>query len=101
MADEIAAENKREAKGKRAVAAGHICIDITPLFPKGSTGEAGRILAPGQLVQMEGVNIHPGGAVAKTGLAMKHLGVDVRLMGKIGKMNWEPLSLTVWRNTGG
>ncbi len=54
MADEIAAENKREAKGKRAVAAGHICIDITPLFPKGSTGEAGRILAPGQLVQMEG-----------------------------------------------
>ena len=85
MADEIAAENKREAKGKRAVAAGHICIDITPLFPKGSTGEAGRILAPGQLVQMEGVNIHPGGAVANTGLAMKHLGVDVRLMGKIGK----------------
>lgn len=85
MADERAAENKREAKGKRAVAAGHICIDITPLFPKGSTGEAGRILAPGQLVQMEGVNIHPGGAVANTGLAMKHLGVDVRLMGKIGK----------------
>ena len=41
--------------------------------------------APGQLVQMEGVNIHPGGAVANTGLAMKHLGVDVRLMGKIGK----------------
>ena len=34
---------------------------------------------------MEGVNIHPGGAVANTGLAMKHLGVDVRLMGKIGK----------------
>ena len=99
MADEIAAENKREAKGKRAVAAGHICIDITPLFPKGSTGEAGRILAPGQLVQMEGVNIHPGGAVANTGLAMKHLGVDVRLMG-MEKMNWEPLSLTVWRNTG-
>ena len=85
MADERAAQNKRAAKGKRAVAAGHICIDITPLFPKGSTGEAGRILAPGQLVQMEGVNIHPGGAVANTGLAMKHLGVDVRLMGKIGK----------------
>ena len=34
---------------------------------------------------MDGVNIHPGGAVANTGLAMKHLGVDVRLMGKIGK----------------
>ena len=70
---------------KRAVAAGHICIDITPLFPKGSAGEAGRILAPGRLVQMDGVDIHPGGAVANTGLAMKRLGVDVRLMGKIGK----------------
>ena len=46
--------SKRAAKDKRAVAAGHICIDITPLFPKGSTGEAGRIRAPGQLVQMEG-----------------------------------------------
>ena len=34
---------------------------------------------------MDGVDIHPGGAVANTGLAMKRLGGDVRLMGKIGK----------------
>ncbi len=33
---------------------------------------------------MEGVNVHTGGAVANTGLAMKLLGADVTLMGKIG-----------------
>ncbi|WP_138305849.1 carbohydrate kinase family protein [Clostridium sp. 1001271B_150615_H5] len=85
VADKRAVAEKRAVADKRAVAAGHICIDITPLFPKGSAGEAGKILAPGSLVQMDGVDIHPGGAVANTGLAMKRLGVDVRLMGKIGK----------------
>lgn len=82
---EKASKGERMVANKRAVAAGHICIDITPLFPKGSAGEAGKILAPGRLVQMDGVDIHPGGAAANTGLAMKRLGVDVRLMGKIGK----------------
>lgn len=65
-----------------AVAAGHICLDITPQWPQGESIQGG--LLPGRLYEMTGVNIHTGGAVANTGLAMKILGADVRLAGKVG-----------------
>lgn len=72
-------------KAKKAVVAGHICIDITPVFPGKEVRTLSEVLAPGKLVQMEGVTISTGGAVANTGLALKMMGVDVSLMGKIGK----------------
>lgn len=71
---------------KKAIAAGHICIDITPVFP-GSTPKVtdlGELLKPGKLIQMEAPDVHTGGSVANTGLGMKKLGADVRLVGKIG-----------------
>ena len=70
---------------KKAVVAGHICLDITPVFPKRSADTAGKILAPGSLIHMDGVDVHTGGSVANTGLAMKKLGGNVRLMGKVGR----------------
>lgn len=69
---------------KKAVVAGHVCVDITPVFSKQSEGTLGEILVPGSLIHMNGVDVHTGGAVANTGLAMKKLGADVRLMGKVG-----------------
>lgn len=71
--------------GKKAVVAGHICLDITPVFPKQTAGMAGKVLVPGSLIHMDGVDVHTGGAVANTGLAMKKLGGNVRLMGKVGR----------------
>lgn len=71
-------------KSKKAIAAGHICIDITPVFPEKKVSDVNKILSPGKLIQMNGVDIHTGGSVANTGLAMKILGADVSLMGKIG-----------------
>ena len=71
-------------KSKKAIAAGHICIDITPLFPENKVSDINKILSPGKLIQMDGVDIHTGGSVANTGLAMKILGADVSLMGKVG-----------------
>lgn len=71
-------------KRKKAIVAGHICIDITPVFPEKTALEIGKIFSPGKLIQMNGVDIHTGGCVANTGLAMKILGADVSLMGKIG-----------------
>src|SRR5699024_12710159 len=44
-----------------------------------------QVLSPGKLLQMDRADVHTGGAVANTGLAMKKLGADVRLAGKIGK----------------
>lgn len=70
---------------KKIIAAGHICIDITPVFPAGRAyGEPAELFSPGRLVHMEGADVHTGGSVANTGLALKLLGNDVRLMGKIG-----------------
>ena len=69
---------------KRAVAAGHVCIDITPIFPKGMREKAENILLPGKLIHVEGADIHTGGSVANTGTAMKLLGAQVRLAGKVG-----------------
>ena len=69
----------------RIIAAGHICIDITPVFPSGLTcRRLGELLEPGKLVLMDGVDVHTGGSVANTGLALKLLGNDVQLLGKIG-----------------
>ena len=72
--------------GKKIIAAGHICIDITPVF---STDRKFRriseLLEPGKLIHMDPADVHTGGSVANTGLALKLLGMDVQLMGKIGK----------------
>ena len=71
---------------KKILAAGHICLDITPVFPavvRGRTIDA--LLRPGKLVHMEGADVHTGGSVANTGLALKLLGNEVSLLGKIGK----------------
>lgn len=71
-------------KKKKAVVAGHICIDLTPQFPRKTVDSTDEILTPGKMIHMEGIDIHTGGAVANTGLAMKIFGVDVKLMGKVG-----------------
>ena len=69
---------------KKAVAAGHICIDITPTFLGEKVSEVSQILQPGKLINVGDVDVHTGGSVANTGLVMKILGADVYLAGKIG-----------------
>lgn len=67
------------------IAAGHICLDITPVFPEGRDyADIGALLKPGKLLHMGAAQVHTGGSVANTGLAMKRLGADVRLLGKTG-----------------
>ena len=68
----------------RIIVAGHICLDITPIFQSDRAQPLSQVLIPGKLVQMKDVNINTGGAVANTGLALKLLGADVELMGKVG-----------------
>ncbi len=70
---------------KKIISAGHICLDITPVFPTGrSYAGIAELLEPGKLIHMEEADVHTGGSVANTGLALKILGADVKLMGKIG-----------------
>lgn len=69
---------------KKAIVAGHICIDITPVFHEGRVRKMTDVLVPGKLINTRHALVNTGGAVANTGLAMKIFGADVRLMGKIG-----------------
>ena len=70
---------------RKVIAAGHICLDITPVFSTGIQGfKLDELLVPGKLIHTHGVQVSIGGSVANTGLALKKLGNDVILMGKIG-----------------
>ena len=80
---------------KKIIAAGHICLDITPVFPENRTDAVGDLLRPGKLIQTEGADVHTGGSVANTGLAMKLLGADVTLMGKIGNDEFGGMVLNI------
>lgn len=75
----------REKQSRKVIVAGHICLDITPVFPEGRTTSVEELIRPGKLIRMNGVEVSTGGAVANTGLAMKFFGADVTLMGKVGK----------------
>jgi len=70
----------------RIISAGHICLDITPVFRTGQQySRIGEILVPGKLIEMDAASVHTGGSVANTGLALKLLGNDVTLLGKVGE----------------
>ena len=70
---------------KKVISAGHICLDITPVFPaEKQVDQLSSLLVPGKLIQTEAADVHTGGSVANTGLALKLLGCDVTLMGKVG-----------------
>ena len=70
---------------KKVISAGHICLDITPVFQTGKqVDQLSSLLIPGKLIQVEAADVHTGGSVANTGLALKLLGCDVTLLGKVG-----------------
>ncbi len=85
---------------KKIIAAGHICLDITPVFPDNKTGKINDILSPGKLIQMGSADVHTGGSVANTGLGMKLLGADVELMGKVGNDAFGDMILAILRKYG-
>ena len=75
-----------DAASQKIISAGHICLDITPVFPAAVSGQPIQdLLRPGKLLHMESADVHTGGSVANTGLALKLLGNEVELLGKIGK----------------
>ena len=69
---------------KKMIAAGHICVDITPAIQGKKVNKINELMIPGKLIEVGDATVSTGGAVANTGLAMKVLGANVSLMGKIG-----------------
>lgn len=62
------------------IIAGHICLDIIPDWRIGSI----KTIIPGHILEMSGLKLSTGGAVANTGITLKKLGVSTTLLGKIG-----------------
>ncbi len=60
------------------LAAGTICLDITPQFT------SGELPGPGRLTLVGPATVSPGGAVSNTGLGLHRLGVPTRLCAKVG-----------------
>jgi len=66
------------------IVAGHICLDIIPQFPIDAGRSLSSYLSPGRTSEVGPAMLSTGGAVSNTGLNLKRLGIDTRLMGKTG-----------------
>lgn len=86
--------------GKKIIVAGHISVDVTPVFPQGKRGNLAELLCPGKLIRMDEAVVHTGGVVSNTGLTLKKLGADVRLVGKVGTDALGDLLLGLLRHYG-
>ncbi len=67
------------------IAAGHICLDISPGFAMTNATSVEEIFIPGKLVNLEGVTLSAGGPVANTGFALKKIGLRVKPIANVGK----------------
>jgi len=68
----------------QAIVAGHLCLDLNAAFAADGGQSMKDILIPGKLINMGQVTLSTGGAVSNTGISLRMLGIDTRLMGKIG-----------------
>lgn len=66
-----------------AVVAGFLCVDLIPIISADSAASES-FLAPGRLIETDGLTIAPGGCVSNTGIALHTLGTPVRLVARLG-----------------
>ena len=65
------------------IVAGHLCVDLIPdISERAATSES--FLVPGRLTEVGALTLATGGCVSNTGLAFHRLGMDVRLVARIG-----------------
>lgn len=67
-----------------AIVAGHLCVDIIPEITDPATAASASFLAPGRLTEVGRALLSTGGSVSNTGLALHRLGLDVRLVARLG-----------------
>ena len=66
-----------------AVSAGHICLDMTPVFSKESGGIKD-IFIGGKLTNIGEMKMTTGGSASNTGIALNLLGLNTPIMAKVG-----------------
>lgn len=75
------------------VVAGHLCLDVIPHFFGG-----GFTLEPGGMTQVGEVHFATGGGVSNVGGALLKLGVDTRLLGRVGDDTFGRVVLELLQN---
>ncbi|HET9911748.1 MAG TPA: carbohydrate kinase family protein [Anaerolineales bacterium] len=66
------------------IVAGHLCLDIIPDLSAHAAGQFDAAFQPGRLVHVGAASTATGGAVANTGLALQRLGIETRLLARVG-----------------
>jgi sugar/nucleoside kinase (ribokinase family) len=74
---------KIKHQAPKVAVAGHICLDIIPSFHSKNRNFSD-ILVPGKLIDVGPASVATGGSVSNTGIALHRLGVQTRMIGKIG-----------------
>jgi sugar/nucleoside kinase (ribokinase family) len=67
-----------------AIIAGHLCLDIIPDLSAHAAGQFDSAFQPGRLVHVGAATTSTGGAVSNTGLALHRLGIETRLLARVG-----------------
>jgi sugar/nucleoside kinase (ribokinase family) len=80
--------------------AGHLCLDIIPLFPDTGARKIDEILRPGKLVNVENAKISTGGPVSNTGINMKTLGNKVCFCACVGDDVLAELTINLLKSRG-
>lgn len=70
---------------KKIIVAGHISLDITPVFQNNKGKKLSDLFLPGTLLKVGKAFVCGGGAVTNTGLGLHALGADVLLMANVGE----------------
>lgn len=69
---------------KKAIIAGHFCLDILPDLANVPKGEFFSLFQPGHLLESGKMNIATGGAASNTGISMNKLGVPATIIARVG-----------------
>ena len=80
--------------------AGHLCLDIIPLFPDTGNRDISDIMRPGKLVNIEKAKISTGGPVSNTGLSLKKLGLNVCFCSCIGDDQFGKITFDILSHSG-
>lgn len=82
------------------IIAGHLCLDIIPLFPDTGCRDIAGIMRPGKLINVEDAKISTGGPVSNTGLNMKKLGMNVCFCSCVGDDQFGKIAHDILRQSG-
>jgi len=80
--------------------AGHLCLDIIPLFPDTGAKTISEIMRPGKLVNVNNAKISTGGPVSNTGLNMKELGMNVCFCSCVGDDEFGKIAINMLNKKG-